>query len=180
MLESTKWKKNTPAFIQLWKVESEKTDNYTGKCENSCNFSSFIYSSSEDQVDSTSVTSHASSSCPLGLPLPERKSSFVNEDGVVLRKNSSKYSADSSQKSSITTVAAEESPKIQRLAKSGLYINPSDALKFFSTQVNFHHFVPNYIFIFYAEIIFTFEPSQELFSFTICLKIDGSMCDDAI
>jgi hypothetical protein len=76
----------------------------------------------------------------LGLPLPERKSSFVNEDGVVLRKNSLKYSGDSSQKSSITTVAAEESPKIQRLAKSGLYINPSDALKFFSTQVNFHQY----------------------------------------
>ena len=30
-----------------------------------------------------------------------------------------------------------ESPRIQRLAKSGLYINPSDALKFFSTQVRF-------------------------------------------
>ena len=29
-----------------------------------------------------------------------------------------------------------ESPRIQRLAKSGLYINPSDALKFFSTQVD--------------------------------------------
>ena len=109
--------------------------------------SSFFYSSSEDQVDSTSITSHASSSCPLGLPLPQRKSSFVNEDGVVLRKNSSKYNsttnfsnADSSQRSSITTLADSESPKIQRLAKSGLYINPSDALKFFSTQVNFHQY----------------------------------------
>ena len=112
--------------------------------KNSYIFSSFFYSSSEDQVDSTSITSHTSSSCPLGLPLPERKSSFVNEDGVVLRKNSSKYNsttnfsnADSSQKSSITTIADSESPKLQRLAKSGLYINPSDALKFFSTQVNF-------------------------------------------
>ena len=48
--------------------------------------------------------------------------------------------ADSSQKSSITTIADSESPKLQRLAKSGLYINPSDALKFFSTQVNFHQY----------------------------------------
>ena len=141
LLGFTKWKKNYPAFIQLCKVESEK--KCTWKCKNSYIFSSFIYSSSEDQVDSTSITSHASSSCPLGLPLPERKSSFVNEDGVVLRKNSSKYNsttnfsnADSSQKSSITTIADSESPKLQRLAKSGLYINPSDALKFFSTQVN--------------------------------------------
>ena len=66
---------------------------------------------------------------------------------MVLRKNSSKYNsttnfsnADSSQRSSITTLADSESPKIQRLAKSGLYINPSDALKFFSTQVNFHQY----------------------------------------
>ena len=66
---------------------------------------------------------------------------------MVLRKNSSKYNsttnfsnADSSQKSSITTIADSESPKLQRLAKSGLYINPSDALKFFSTQVNFHQY----------------------------------------
>ena len=145
MLGFTKWKKKYPAFIQLHKVESEKKLKIIlENVKNSYIFSSFFYSSSEDQVDSTSITSHASSSCPLGLPLPERKSSFVNEDGVVLRKNSSKYNsttnfsnADSSQKSSITTIADSESPKLQRLAKSGLYINPSDALKFFSTQVNF-------------------------------------------
>ena len=87
-----------------------------------------------------SVTSHSSSACPLGLPLQEKRSSYVNKDGVVMRKPSKHdiseaddiFSKDEPRQKS----PEGESPRIQRLAKSGLYINPSDALKFFSTQVH--------------------------------------------
>ena len=88
-----------------------------------------------EEVDSASSNSRPSSSCPLGLPLQEKANSVINEEGVVLRKTSKVSNKSSAESPKSSIAVADESPKIQRLAKSGLYINPSDALKFFSTQV---------------------------------------------
>lgn len=59
--------------------------------------------------------------CPLGLPLQKE------DEQIVLRKKIIKESEEEGQ---------EQEAKVERLAKSGIYINPSDALKFLSTQLS--------------------------------------------
>ncbi len=88
----------------------------------------------EDSGSSDSILSKRAS-CPLGLPIDESTNEGVkepegddSEDDVELRKRGN--SSDCSDQ-------ANTQPKIvERLAHSGLYINPSDALKYLSDQLS--------------------------------------------
>ncbi len=93
----------------------------------------------------SSSSSTSSSSCPLGLPIAPNRSSFnarpaldksvslVEEEVVELRK---KRRAEGLENGIGEDNEVERQSSVERLTQSGMYINPTDALKYLSDQLS--------------------------------------------
>ena len=95
-----------------------------------------VFRDNEEESKSEQIGEQSSAkSCPLGLPIHENEVFSDGESFVQLRKKRDiprKHEADKE----LLHDDEDDQPNVERLAKSGMYINPSDAFKYLSNQLS--------------------------------------------